>query len=96
MSSASESQRAAGLEGTGPEQARAEPAQPARAGPELSPESVRSSHPLRNRRFLMWWIGASISLLGDQFYVVALPWVVLQITGRDSARGADAPGRSRH
>lgn len=38
-------------------------------------------HPLRNRNFRLWWIGAGISLFGDQFYLVALPWIVLQITG---------------
>lgn len=38
-------------------------------------------HPLRNRNFRLWWIGAVISLFGDQFYLVALPWIVLQITG---------------
>jgi MFS family permease len=35
----------------------------------------------------MWWLGATISLLGDQFYIVALPWVVLQITGSGLAMG---------
>ena len=45
---------------------------------------------LRNRNFLMWWIGASISLLGDQFYLVALPWVVLQLTGSGVAMGTVA------
>jgi MFS family permease len=38
----------------------------------------------------MWWIGATISLLGDQFYVVALPWVVLQLTGSGLAMGTVA------
>jgi MFS family permease len=32
-------------------------------------------------------VGATISLLGDQFYIVALPWVVLQITGSGLAMG---------
>jgi len=38
-------------------------------------------HPLKNRNFALWWTGATLSLLGDQFYIVALPWVVLQLTG---------------
>lgn len=38
-------------------------------------------HPLRNRNFRLWWIGAVISLFGDQFYLVALPFIVFQITG---------------
>src|SRR5581483_6784862 len=35
-----------------------------------------------------WWIGSAISLFGDQFYIVALPWLVLQITGSSVALGA--------
>ena len=55
-----------------------------------APAPTAPSHPLRNRSFVMWWIGASISLLGDQFYLVALPWVVLQITGSGVAMGTVA------
>jgi len=44
-------------------------------------------HPLRTRNFTLWWMGASLSLLGDQFYVVALPWLVLQLTGSAVAMG---------
>ena len=36
---------------------------------------------LRNRNFLLLWSGQGISLIGDQFYLIALPWLVLQITG---------------
>jgi hypothetical protein len=32
-------------------------------------------------------MGSAISLVGDQFYLVALPWVVLQITGSAVAMG---------
>lgn len=38
-------------------------------------------HPLRDAPFRMLWIGQTISLLGDQCYLVALPWLVLQMTG---------------
>ena len=38
-------------------------------------------HPLRERNFRLWWIGSTISILGDQCYLVALPWLVLQMTG---------------
>ena len=38
-------------------------------------------HPLRNPRFRLWLIGGTISFLGDQFYMVALPWLILQQTG---------------
>jgi MFS family permease len=47
-------------------------------------------HPLKNANFLMWWIGATTSVLGDQFYLVALPWVVLQLTGSGVAMGTVA------
>jgi MFS family permease len=35
----------------------------------------------RIRNFRLLWIGEGISLLGDQFYLIALPWLVLQLTG---------------
>jgi hypothetical protein len=47
--------------------------------PQTAPQSF--SHPLKTRNFALWWTGATLSLLGDQFYIVALPWVVLQLTG---------------
>lgn len=43
--------------------------------------------PLRVRNFRLLWAGESISLLGDQFYLVALPWLVLQLTGSGLAVG---------
>lgn len=43
---------------------------------------------LREANFRRWWVGASISIFGDQFYVVALPWLILQITGSGLALGA--------
>jgi predicted MFS family arabinose efflux permease len=36
---------------------------------------------LANRDFRLLWIGEAISLLGDQFHMIALPWLVLQLTG---------------
>jgi MFS family permease len=44
-------------------------------------------HPLRNPRFRLWLIGGTISFLGDQFYMVALPWLILQKTGSAVAMG---------
>jgi len=44
-------------------------------------------HPLRNPHYRLWLIGGTISLLGDQFYLVALPWLVLQQTGSAVAMG---------
>src|SRR5258708_2411722 len=36
---------------------------------------------LQGRNFRLLWIGQGTSLLGDQFYLVALPWLVLRLTG---------------
>ena len=38
-------------------------------------------HPLRDSRFQRLWGASAVSLFGDQFYLVALPWVVFQLTG---------------
>lgn len=47
----------------------------------------KTVHPLRVRDFRLLWVGESISLLGDQFYLIALPWLVLQLTGSALALG---------
>ncbi len=44
-------------------------------------------HPLRNPHYRKLLIGGTISLLGDQFYFVALPWLVLQQTASAVAMG---------
>jgi MFS family permease len=46
-----------------------------------------AEHPLRNSNYRKLLIGGTISLLGDQFYFVALPWLVLQQTGSAVAIG---------
>lgn len=43
--------------------------------------TVIPSSVLRIRDFRLLWIGEGISLLGDQFYLIALPWLVLSLTG---------------
>src|SRR5262245_3866669 len=43
--------------------------------------------PLSVRNFRLLWIGEGISLLGDTFYLIALPWLVLQLTGSALALG---------
>lgn len=53
--------------------------------PETPP---RARHPLTVPHYRNLWLGATISLLGDQFYLVALPWLVLQLTGSSVALGA--------
>jgi len=40
-----------------------------------------------NSHFRNLWLGAAVSALGDQFYLVALPWLVLQLTGSNLAVG---------
>lgn len=42
---------------------------------------------LRTRDFLLLWVGSSVSLLGDQFTLIAMPWLVLQLTGDPLALG---------
>ena len=42
---------------------------------------------LKIRNFRLLWIGEGISLLGDQFYMIALPWLVLSLTGNALAVG---------
>jgi MFS family permease len=51
------------------------------------PTAPAAVHPLRNRAYRRLWIGGSISAIGDQFYFVALPWLVLQITGSSIVLG---------
>src|SRR5512139_4287705 len=48
---------------------------------------VISTHVLQIRNFRLLWIGEGISLLGDQFYMIALPWLVLSLTGNALAVG---------
>src|SRR5262249_17386504 len=40
----------------------------------------KPASPLSVRNFRLLWIGEGISLLGDQFYLIALPWLVLPLT----------------
>ncbi len=47
-----------------------------------------AEHPLKSPHYRLWLIGGTISFLGDQFYLVALPWLVLQQTGSAVAMGA--------
>ncbi len=50
---------------------------------ELDNEQNNSSfgNVLSNRNFRLLWIGQSTSLIGDQFAMIALPWLVLLLTG---------------
>ena len=42
---------------------------------------------LSNRNFRLLWMGGSISVLGSQFSMIALPWLILQITDDPQALG---------
>ncbi len=42
---------------------------------------------LRLRNFRLLWMGEGISLLGDQFQMIALPWLVLKLSGDGFAIG---------
>lgn len=50
-------------------------------------ESPRSSSPFTQRDFRLLFAGSSISMVGDQFTLVALPWLVLQLTGNPAQLG---------
>lgn len=54
--------------------------------PTASP--ITTEHPLRNPQYRLWLTGNTISFLGDQFYMVSLPWLILQQTGSAVAMGA--------
>ncbi len=53
---------------------------------EAPPRSTRTG-PLANRNFRLLWLGESVSLLGDQFYFIALPWLVFQMSSSALAFG---------
>ena len=44
-----------------------------------------SHNVLKNYNFRLLWIGQGTSLLGDEFFMIALPWLVLKLT--DDAAG---------
>jgi MFS family permease len=49
--------------------------------------SPDARHPLFNRDFRYLWIGNTVSGCGDQFFLVALPWLILQLTGSGAVLG---------
>lgn len=50
-------------------------------------DSQRGASPFTNRDFRLLFGGSSISMVGDQFTLVALPWLVLQLTGKPAQLG---------
>ena len=45
---------------------------------------------LRDSNFRWLMAGSAVSLLGDQFTLIALPWLVLRMTGDTAALGTGA------
>ena len=59
-----------------------QPANPAPDSAGLRPASSARSTPLLRDRNIAWLMaGSAVSLLGDQFTLLALPWLVLHMTG---------------
>ena len=58
------------------------------AGPLRRAAGLPIVAPLTGRDFRLVWFGESISLLGDQFHLIALSWLVLGLTGSGLALGA--------
>jgi MFS family permease len=48
---------------------------------------TRLSEVFRSHDFRLLWAGEGVSLVGDQFFLVALPWLVLRLTGDAFAIG---------
>lgn len=46
-----------------------------------------SQNVLNNYNFRLLWIGQGTSLLGDEFFMIALPWLVLKLTDDPMALG---------
>ena len=44
--------------------------------------------PLATSDFRLLWIGQGVSMFGDQFHLVALPWLALHLTGSSLALGS--------
>ena len=49
--------------------------------------AARPKSVFANAHFRNLWLAGAVSALGDQFYLVALPWLVLQLTGSNFAVG---------
>src|SRR5215471_6393521 len=60
---------------------------PRRDTAQQTQDSPARVSPLANRNFRLLLMGEGVSLLGDQFYIVALPWLVFQLTGSMLALG---------
>jgi MFS family permease len=50
--------------------------------------ATRSRNPFAVRDFRLLWLGEAVSVLGDQFALIALPWLALVLTGSALALGS--------
>ena len=50
--------------------------------------ATRSRNPFAVRDFRLLWAGEAVSVLGDQFALIALPWLALVLTGSALALGS--------
>lgn len=54
-------------------------------------EAIAKPNPMLHvfsiRDFLLLWVGGTISMLGSQFSMIAMPWLMLQLTGDPLALG---------
>jgi MFS family permease len=70
-----------------PAPAPAAPPAPATAPAPAAAAAPTLPHPLALPRFRNLWLRSTVSLAGDQCFLVALPWLVLQLTGSSLALG---------
>ena len=54
---------------------------------EITMDSKPTTKIFSNRNFLLLWIGGATSVLGSQFSLIAMPWLMLQLTGDPLALG---------
>ncbi|MBN1204308.1 MAG: MFS transporter [Myxococcaceae bacterium] len=57
----------------------------------MTPTSPHADQPSRRGDFRLLWAGQSLSLLGDQFALVALPLLALEVVGASAAQAALLP-----
>jgi MFS family permease len=67
-------------EGIAVEPSLSKAAEPAAAAPAVATGSPMLNV-LRGNNFRLLWMGQGLSMLGDQFAFIALPWLVLSLTG---------------
>jgi MFS family permease len=54
----------------------------------MNASQTPSARPLAVRNFRLLWLGETVSVLGDQFYLVGLPWLTLRLGGDGFTLGA--------